>query len=64
MECNCHEMVEDDEGIIKAPWGCEIHVSCDQDCQALRCPVLDADFMAAYEHWRNHSQLGGCSHAR
>ena len=42
-------------------------VSCDEEdgpCLAPAEPVTEAELRAALEHWRKHSFLGGCSHAR
>ena len=43
---------------------CEVHVSCDSGCGALKIPLDVAELHAAYVHWRHHSNLGGCSHSR
>lgn len=41
---------------------CELHVSCDYDCRALRTPVTPDELRAAVEHWFEHSWCAGCSH--
>ena len=39
--------------------------SCDSAaCRALKQPHTLADYVAAYEHWKTHSYLHGCSHGR
>jgi hypothetical protein len=38
-------------------------VPCDDaDCTALDQPESIEEFVAAVEHWREHSYLSGCSH--
>lgn len=43
---------------------CDIHVTCDEHCQALLDPHTHEQVLAAYRHWRSHGHLAGCSHAR
>jgi len=40
------------------------YVSCDEYCEALMDPQTDDEVQAAYEHWRRHGYLDGCSHGR
>lgn len=37
-------------------------VSCDDNCGAFEDPVTPDEFKAAYEHWKFHGYLCGCSH--
>lgn len=37
-------------------------VCCADECDALLDPHTLEEYVAAYEHWRRHSWLGGCSH--
>lgn len=37
-------------------------VRCDMFCGAREEPKTADEFEAAYEHWREHSYLSGCSH--
>lgn len=40
-------------------------VECDNpNCEALDQPETLEEYKIAYEHWRKHSYLSGCSHAR
>lgn len=39
-------------------------VECDEQCRAFDEPETLDEFVDAYEHWRNHDVLAGCSHAR
>jgi hypothetical protein len=39
-------------------------VACDERCQAKDKPETLEDYKKAYEHWRKHQYLAGCSHAR
>ena len=39
-------------------------VRCDIRCQAKDEPNTLEEYIAAYEHWRKHRFLSGCSHAR
>lgn len=55
-ECTC--LVRRD-GYV---WNCETHVSCDDGCMAMVNPVTFEEYKAAYEHWRSHHDLRGCSH--
>ncbi len=41
---------------------CKVHVDCDEWCQAFQRPFGAEETRAAYEHWRYHSYLNGCSH--
>lgn len=41
---------------------CLIHVDCDERCKALADPQTPDEVRAAYEHWRHHQYLCGCSH--
>lgn len=38
------------------------YVECDEDCRALTDPQTAEEIKAAYEHWRGHGYLNGCSH--
>ena len=41
------------------------YVACDSvDCEARDEPKTAQEYQQAYEHWRRHQYLGGCSHAR
>lgn len=42
--------------------GCDIHVACDDECEALVDPSTYEEWRAARDHWRGHSFLSGCSH--
>lgn len=37
-------------------------VRCDQACRALVTPISPGEIAAAYQHWRFHRSMGGCSH--
>jgi hypothetical protein len=37
-------------------------VMCDHNCLAVDEPTTCAEYEIAYEHWRYHSRLYGCSH--
>lgn len=37
---------------------------CDEQCLAVDDPKTEYEFRQAYKHWRRHSYLAGCSHAR
>lgn len=37
-------------------------VECDTFCGAKDEPETDAEYRAAYEHWKRHGLLHGCSH--
>ncbi len=37
-------------------------VDCDKLCRALLDPKTPEEVFRAYEHWRRHSRLSGCSH--
>ena len=37
-------------------------VDCDSRCGALHDPKTMKEIKAALVHWRDHGQLGGCSH--
>lgn len=38
-------------------------VACDEyECEAIYDPKTPEEMVAAYEHWRWHSWLNGCSH--
>ncbi len=37
-------------------------VHCDESCGAFDEPQTPDEIRAAFEHWRDHSSLGGCSH--
>lgn len=39
-------------------------VDCDEGCLAFDDPKTPFEVKRAYEHWRDHSYLGGCSHSR
>jgi hypothetical protein len=39
-------------------------VCCDVRCKAKDKPETLEEYKAAYEHWRRHQYLAGCSHAR
>jgi hypothetical protein len=39
-------------------------VCCDVRCKAKDKPETLEEYKAAYEHWRRHQYLRGCSHAR
>ena len=54
-------MCECEDTTIDYP-DCEKHVHCDSRCMALREPFSRDDLEAAYEHWRYHGYLSGCSH--
>ena len=41
---------------------CPVHVECDDKCKALKNPQTFEEYRAAYEHWRDHAWLLGCSH--
>lgn len=41
---------------------CEIHVHCDNWCQALQEPETLEETRATMIHWREHPWLSGCSH--
>ena len=56
MTCTCDD--DDFAGY------CDVHVSCDQNCRALNDPHHPDDVAAAYEHWRRHRWLHGCSHGQ
>lgn len=43
---------------------CDVHVGCDDLCGALREPESDEEIRGAFEHWRGHGYLSGCSHGR
>lgn len=38
------------------------YVACDDNCRALEDPQTSEEIKAAYEHWREHGYLNGCSH--
>jgi hypothetical protein len=40
------------------------YVACDLLCKAKDKPETLEEYKAAYEHWRRHQYLCGCSHAR
>lgn len=54
MTCTC-----DDEDAFSCP----VHVSCDENCQALNEPETVEELRAALDHWQSHGYLHGCSHA-
>jgi hypothetical protein len=37
-------------------------VHCDELCDAMQEPETFEEYKLAYEHWRNHGDLSGCSH--
>jgi hypothetical protein len=39
-------------------------VECDDNCGAYEQPKTFKEYKAAWEHWRGHSSLSGCSHER
>jgi len=40
-------------------------VGCDEEqCLAYKEPKTFEEYKAAYEHWRSHNYLCGCSHGR
>lgn len=39
-------------------------VECDGNCGAYEKPQTLEEYKAALGHWRNHSYLSGCAHAR
>ena len=39
-------------------------VACDAFCGAKENPVTIDEYRDSYRHWRFHSYLSGCSHAR
>jgi hypothetical protein len=51
--CTCYDEFDD---------YCAVHATCDDDCRALRAPTTEDEVTAAMVHWRDHSNLGGCSH--
>lgn len=59
MTCTCEHWSEHNPDATSS---CDIHVDCDQGCKALSHPETPDEVRAAYEHWRGHSYLSGCSH--
>lgn len=57
---------EDDTGYGAWYLGGRQLAQCDNDCLAYDAPDMNrsAEVRDAYFHWRAHSYLGGCSHAR
>jgi hypothetical protein len=41
---------------------CDIHVACDDACEALREPETLEELRDALFHWESHGLLSGCSH--
>lgn len=37
-------------------------VACDEGCGAKRIPETPEELLAAYEHWKYHGEMYGCSH--
>lgn len=37
-------------------------IACDESCKAKEDPETFEDYKKAYEHYKNHSYLSGCSH--
>lgn len=37
-------------------------VACDRKCPAKDSPYTREEYVLAYEHWRYHGYLHGCSH--
>ena len=37
-------------------------VSCDKECGAYINPETSEEYKKAYEHWKNHNNMSGCSH--
>lgn len=47
-----------------APGDLDEIVDCDHSCQALEQPRTILQLLLAWDHWRHHEYLHGCSHAR
>jgi hypothetical protein len=60
-ECTCSDPPNSKNAYIYGE-RCEVHVECDEDCQALRHPRWDSELLAALVHWRDHQWYAGCSH--
>jgi hypothetical protein len=64
--CKCGAALSEDEWSDDHADGtpCPL-VACDrEDCRAKENPVTLDELRAAYEHWRSHPRLHGCSHGR
>jgi hypothetical protein len=48
---------------VRQPDEYEQQLYCDDaDCEAVAAPNTDEEIARAYEHWRWHDYLHGCSH--
>lgn len=54
---SCGVCANDGEGFY-----CKDHVSCDENCGALRMPATLEQYEAALTHCESHSVDAGCSH--
>lgn len=48
---------------IENRWDDNDVVECDSDCGAKNKPTTHEELLAAYEHWKFHGSMCGCSHA-
>lgn len=69
MKADCRCRKDDAVGADRDPWALYLHelapdcvVDCDANCKALLDPNTPGQVRAAFEHWRSHENIGGCSH--
>lgn len=64
--CHCGEDDENDRHKAMGGWcpDSEVFVRCDDACRAKVDPQTPEEVRLAYEHWRGHYNMRGCSHGR
>jgi hypothetical protein len=62
MMCTCSDPPNSQKRYEDHGGQCDIHVQCDEDCQALQMPFGVTELRAALVHWQDHEWVGGCSH--